>query len=70
MLRQVVHKSLVVFLLLLVPAAAPAKVIEQLIAVIDGEPYTMSNLDNYAKSKMGRSFPTGDLSPINDSDRQ
>jgi peptidyl-prolyl cis-trans isomerase SurA len=70
MLRQVVHKSLLVVFLLLVPVAAPAKVIEQLIAVIDGEPYTMSNLDSYAKSKMGRSFPTGDLSPINDSDRQ
>jgi peptidyl-prolyl cis-trans isomerase SurA len=70
MLRQLIHKSLLVFFLLLVPVAAPAKVIEQLIAVVDGEPYTLSNLDSYAKSKMARSFPTGDLSRINDSDRE
>ena len=70
MVRQLIHKSLLVFFLLLLPVAAPAKVIEQLIAVIDGEPYTLSNLDSYAKSKMARSFPTGDLNRINDSDRE
>jgi peptidyl-prolyl cis-trans isomerase SurA len=49
---------------------APAKVIEQLIVVIDGEPYTLSNLAAYAKAKMGREFPSGDLKKINDDDRE
>jgi hypothetical protein len=48
---------------------APAKVIEQLIVVIDGEPYTLSNLTLYAKTKMSREFPTGNLTKINASDR-
>lgn len=71
MLRQAVKKSLVfLVLLILLPVSVPAKVIEQLIAVIDGEPYTLSNLVDYAKSKMGREFPTGDLNQINASDRE
>jgi peptidyl-prolyl cis-trans isomerase SurA len=72
MLAQAVKKSLLllVFFLLLIPIPAGAKVIEQLIAIIDGEPYTLSNLDNYAKSKMARTFPTGDLNRINASDRE
>jgi parvulin-like peptidyl-prolyl isomerase len=45
-------------------------VIEQLIAVINGEPYTLSNLNRYAKEKLGRGFPSGDLNQINDNDRQ
>jgi peptidyl-prolyl cis-trans isomerase SurA len=49
---------------------ASAKVIEQLIVVIDGEPYTLSNLGAYAKSKVGREFPSGDLKKINDNDRE
>jgi peptidyl-prolyl cis-trans isomerase SurA len=57
------------FHLLLHPTAS-AKVIEQLIVVIDGEPYTMSNLGAYAKAKAGREFPSGDLKKINDSDRE
>ena len=71
MLAQAVKKSLpLFFFILLVPITARAKVIEQLIAVIDGEPYTLSNLDNYAKTKMAGSFPTGDLNRINDRDRE
>ena len=60
---------LLVFLFAL-PYAACATVIERLIAVIDGEPYTLSNINAYAKSKMGRSFPSGDLNPITASDQQ
>ena len=71
MLKQASQKCLFLILpLLLVPASVPAKVIEQLITVIDGEPYTLSNLGNYAKTKMGREFPTGDLNKINPSDRE
>ena len=70
MLKQAAQKSLFTILLFLVPASLSAKVVEQLIAVIDGEPYTLTNLGGYAKSKMGREFPTGDLNQINPSDRQ
>ncbi|MGE5817023.1 MAG: SurA N-terminal domain-containing protein, partial [Deltaproteobacteria bacterium] len=71
MLKHASQKLLFFILpLLLVPASVPAKVIEQLITVIDGEPYTLSNLGNYAKTKMGREFPTGDLNQINPSDRE
>jgi peptidyl-prolyl cis-trans isomerase SurA len=72
MLRQAVIKSLPLFLIvsLFLPVAVPAKVVEQLIAVVDGEPYTLTNVDTYAKNKMGRDFPTGDLKRINDVDRE
>lgn len=55
---------------LLLAQTAAAKVIEQLIVVIDGEPYTLSNLAAYAKTKMDREFPSGDLKKINDNDRE
>jgi parvulin-like peptidyl-prolyl isomerase len=49
---------------------APARVVEQLIAVIDGEPYTLSNVNAYSKTKLGRPFPSGDLKDIGPQDRQ
>ena len=49
---------------------AAAAVVEQLIAVIDGEPYTLSNVKAYAKTKLGRSFPAGDLKRIEAGDQQ
>jgi peptidyl-prolyl cis-trans isomerase SurA len=52
------------------PTHISAKVVDQLIAVVDGEPYTLTNLGVYAKTKMGREFPTGDLNQINDGDRE
>jgi peptidyl-prolyl cis-trans isomerase SurA len=71
MLRRIFKPGfLLFFCLLLLQQKAPAKVIEQLIVVIDGEPYTLSNLARYAKAKMGREFPSGDLKKINDSDRE
>ena len=45
-------------------------VIDQLIVVIDGEPYTLSNLNLYAKTKMNRDFPTASLNQINSSDQE
>ena len=39
------------------PHSAPAAVIEQLIAVIDGEPYTLSNLSYLRKDPPGDNFP-------------
>lgn len=47
-----------------------ATVIEQLIAVIDGEPYTLSNVNAYSKAKLGRGFPAGSLKDIGAQDRQ
>ncbi len=38
--------------------------------MINGEPYTLSSLNSYAKSKAGRSFPTGNLDQINIADRE
>jgi peptidyl-prolyl cis-trans isomerase SurA len=60
---------LLLVFLFAVPYAARATVIERLIAVIDGEPYTLSNINAYAKSKMGRSFPSGDLNQITADDQ-
>src|SRR5262245_11001609 len=70
MLRRAGRYSLAVFLLLFAPHSAGSAVVEQLIAVINGEPYTLSNLTTYAKNKMGREFPSGDLNQINASDRE
>ena len=70
MLRQGTKESLLLFFLLIFPYGASAAVIEQLIAVVNGEPYTLSNLTAYAKSKMNRAFPSGDLNQINASDRE
>ncbi|MET0501564.1 MAG: peptidylprolyl isomerase [Candidatus Binatia bacterium] len=70
MLNRILKTSLLLFcLLVLFRQTAPARVIEQLIVVIDGEPYTLSNVGTYAKTKMGREFPSGDLKKINESDR-
>ena len=45
MLRRIYQAGFLLFCFqLFLPQTAPAKVIEQLIVVIDGEPYTLSNL--------------------------
>ncbi|MGB7949293.1 MAG: peptidylprolyl isomerase [Candidatus Binatia bacterium] len=71
MLNRIFKTSLLLFcFLVLVHQTVRAKVIEQLIVVIDGEPYTLTNLKKYAKTKMDQEFPSGDLKKINDSDRE
>ncbi len=70
MLRQIIYPILFFLLFVLPPRLAAGAVIEQVIAVINGEPYTMSDLNRYAKEKLGRGFPTGDLNQINTNDRQ
>ena len=68
---QFVKKSLLLFFFLtLLSANLQAKVVERLIAVIDGEPYTLSDFANYAKTKMNREFPSGDLHSVNPRDRE
>jgi parvulin-like peptidyl-prolyl isomerase len=72
MLRHLIKSSLLPLLLVMGSAssAAYARVIEQIVMVINGEPYTLSNLSAYAKSKMARDFPTRTLDRINASDRE
>lgn len=70
-MRQTVQSSLVfVFLLIFLAAGVSASIVDRLIAVVDGEPYTLRDFSSYAKNKMNRPFPTGDLKAINDSDRE
>jgi parvulin-like peptidyl-prolyl isomerase len=69
MLRQATYKSLLLVLLLVLSHRTEAAVVEQLIAVVNGEPYTLSNLSAYAKRKLGRDFPSADLNQINAGDR-
>jgi parvulin-like peptidyl-prolyl isomerase len=69
MLRQATYKSLLLVLLVVLSHRTEAAVVEQLIAVVNGEPYTLSNLSAYAKRKLGRDFPSADLNQINAGDR-
>jgi peptidyl-prolyl cis-trans isomerase SurA len=72
MLRNALKMPLqiVSLLIFLAPLPVQARTIEQIITVIDGEPYTLTNLGSYAQKKMGRDFPTGPLDKINASDRE
>jgi peptidyl-prolyl cis-trans isomerase SurA len=71
MIKQFVAKHFYIFLLVAAvafPITSAARIVEQLIAVIDGEPYTLRDVQQYAKTKLNREFPTGDLNPINAGD--
>ena len=70
MLRRTLFLTLALFLAVALRTGASARVIEQLIAVIDGEPYTLSNVNAYSKTKLGRPFPSGDLNAIGAQDQQ
>lgn len=72
MLRQTAKSGLVLlgFLFVFLPKSISARVIDQVVAVIDGEPYTLSNFSEYAATKMSRQFPSGDLNKINGDDRE
>ena len=56
MLRQAKTQFFLTFFLSLSPPIAGAAVVEQLLVVINGEPYTLSSLNSYAKSKAGRAL--------------
>jgi len=65
--------GLVVLLAWLVPllaSPAPAYVIEQVLVVVDGEPYTLKNFREYAKNQMNRDFPAGDLNQLVKEDQE
>lgn len=65
--------GLVFFLAWLVPffwSPATADVVEQVLVVIDGEPYTLKNFREYAKTQMNRDFPAADLSQLVKEDQE
>ena len=70
MLGQIIAKSLFFSLIVVVvfPATSVARVVDRLIVVIDDEPYTLRNVEQFAKSKLKVEFPTGDLNRINEND--
>ncbi len=70
MVKRALRNGVMAVFLLAIAAHASAKVVEQLVAVIDGEPYTLSNFASFAKTRMDRQFPSGDLNQINTSDRE
>ena len=71
MLRHALRNTLLILsFLLLIPLSLQGRVVEQIVTVIDGEPYTLTNIAAYAKSKMAREFPIGSLEKINSSDRE
>jgi peptidyl-prolyl cis-trans isomerase SurA len=72
MKRQEIYLSLALFAWLVLWCASPlsANVIEQIIVVLDGEPYTLTNLKEYAKSHMSRDFPVGDLKQLGKEDQR
>jgi parvulin-like peptidyl-prolyl isomerase len=71
MLRHALKKHLLIISFLLFnPLSVHGRVVEQIVTVIDGEPYTLTNIATYAKSKMAREFPLGSLENINGSDRE
>ena len=72
MLRRRITCTLILTGALLSPHLSPlmAKVVEQVVVVIDGEPYTLTSFKEYARTKMGRDFPTGDLNRIEKDDQE
>ena len=72
MLRLRITYALILTGALLSPHLSPlmAKVVEQVVVVIDGEPYTLTSFKEYARTKMGRDFPTGDLNRIEKDDQE
>jgi peptidyl-prolyl cis-trans isomerase SurA len=61
---------IVVILSFLSSKPAAGRVIEQVIVVVNGEPYTTTNLKTFAQTKMGREFPKGDLNRVDKEDKE
>lgn len=71
MQRPVVYRCLIVaWLILSLPSTVLGNVVEQVIVAVNGEPYTLSNLREYARKKIGREFPHGDLNRIGKEDKE
>jgi peptidyl-prolyl cis-trans isomerase SurA len=72
MKRRKIYPGLAVFAWIILSCAVPASanVIEQIIVVVDGEPYTLTNFKDYAKTQMSREFPAGDLKQLGKEDQE
>ncbi|HTM08399.1 MAG TPA: peptidylprolyl isomerase [Verrucomicrobiae bacterium] len=70
MQRRWFWRCLVVLACLLSPPALRAAVIEQVLVVIDGEPYTLTDFKTYARRQMSRDFPAGDLNALGKEDQE
>jgi peptidyl-prolyl cis-trans isomerase SurA len=64
------YVGLCLLALVVMPQSLSAAVIEQLIAVIDGEPYTLTNVRTFAKTRLAKTFPSASLQQINAADRE
>ncbi len=70
MIRKLIATGCAVSLIALVlPTMVMARVVDRLITVIDGEPYTLRDVEQFAKKRLKRDFPAGDLDSINEIDR-
>lgn len=72
MMRQAAYGSIILIysLFFFYPAPVRANVVEQVIVVIDGEPYSLSDVKRYAKTNLGQEFPNGDLTRIGREDQE
>src|SRR5713226_1539369 len=72
MVRQRIYLGLILVcsLFFLRPVSSVAGIVEQVVVVIDGEPYTLTNFKDYAQTKMVREFPKGDLNRIEKEDKE
>ena len=72
MKRRKIYYGLVAlaWLTLFCASRAPANVIEQILVVLDGEPYTLTNFKEYARNQMNRDFPVGDLNRLGKEDQE
>jgi len=72
MKRRKIYQGLAVLAWIILSCAfsASANVIEQIIVVLDGEPYTLTNFKDYARSQMDREFPAGDLKQLGKEDQE
>ncbi len=64
------YVGLCLLALVVLPHSLSGTVIEQLIAVINGEPYTLTNVSTFAKTRLTKTFPSASLQQINAADRE
>jgi len=69
MVIRIIFVGLSLLAMSVLPNGSRAAVIEQVIAVVNGEPYTLTDLSSFAKTRLSKTFPTGNLQQINAADR-
>jgi parvulin-like peptidyl-prolyl isomerase len=70
-LRPMVYRTILIGLLFsLLSSPSSARVVELVLVVVNGEPYTLSNFRDYARTRMGREFLTGDIDQVGKEDQE